>query len=97
MSDYIIYELEEFQPWPGQCCFIYGTAMLTYKWEKPEPDVGYRGGLVDIRLQSLVISGDGESMIVPRGSHLFDAAAATLEASDFVAEQCVKDHESWEE
>jgi len=96
MSSYIIYELEEFQPWPGQSCFIYGTAMLTYKWEKPDRSVGVFGGPYDIRLQSLVISGDGESMIVPRGSHLFDAAAATLEASDFVAAQCVKDHESWE-
>ena len=90
MSDYIIYELEEFQPWPGQSCFIYGTAMLTYKWEKPDRSVGVSGGPYDIRLQSLVISGDGESMIVPRGSHLFDAA----EASDFVAAQCVKDYEN---
>jgi hypothetical protein len=69
--------------------------MLTYKWEKPDRSVGIPGGPYDIQLQSLVISGDSEPMIVPRGSHLFDAAASTLEASDFVAEQCVKDHESW--
>lgn len=94
MSSYIIYELDEFQPWPGQACYLYGTAMLTYKWEKPDPSIGWRGGPTNIRLQSLVISGDGESMIVPRGSHLFDAAASTLEASDFVAAQCVKDHEN---
>ena len=91
---YIIYELDEFQPWPGQACYLYGSAMLTYDWDRPDPSTGWRGGPVKIRLQSLVISGEGESMSIPYGSHLFDVAAQTLEASEHVARKCVEDHEN---
>lgn len=91
---YIIYTLDEFEPWPEQACYIYGSAMLTYEWDDADPSTGWRGGPVDIKLQSLVISGNGESMVVPYGSQLFDAAAAVLEKSDHVAAQCVKDWEN---
>lgn len=91
---YIVYHLDEFQPWPGQDCYLYGSAFLTYKWSNADPSTGWRGGPENITLQSLVISGDNDSMIVPYGSQLFDAAARVLEASDHVAEQCVKDWEN---
>jgi len=93
--NHIIYHLEEFQPWPEQSCYIWGTAVITYNWERPEPDVGYRGGPTDIRLQSLVISGDKEPLIIPYGTQLFEAVARAAAASDHVAAECGKDHESW--
>lgn len=92
--NHIIYELDEFQPWPRQACYLYGSATITYKWSPADPSTGWRGGPVDITLQSLVISGDAESMTVPPDSQLFDAVARVLEKSDHVAEQCVRDWEN---
>lgn len=92
--NHIIYELDEFQPWPGHACYIYGTAVVTYDWEAPEPDVGYRGGPANLTLQSLVISGDKEPLIIPHGSQFFDVVARALANDDHVAAECVKDWEN---
>lgn len=93
--NHIIYHLEEFEPWPGQSCYIWGSAVITYSWERPEPDVGYRGGPVDIRLQSLVISGNDAPLIIPYGSQLFEAVARALANDEHVASKCGEDYESW--
>lgn len=91
MSGYIIYHFDELEPWPGQCCYIWGSATLTYSWSDADPGTGWRGGPTNIRLQSLVISGTNESMIVPYGSRMFEAAARVLEADEHVAQKCVED------
>ena len=92
--NHIVYELDEFQPWPGQACYIYGTAVISYEYEKPDPDVGYRGGPSNLTLQSLVISGDKEPLIIPHGSQFFDVVARALAVSEHVAAECVKDWEN---
>ena len=92
--NHMIYELNEFQPWPGQACYIYGTAVVTYDWEEPEPDVGYRGGPANLTLQSLVISGEKEPLIILYGTQFFDVVDRALAASDHVAQKCQEDWEN---
>lgn len=92
--NHIVYELDEFEPWPGQACYIYGTAVISYQWEEPDPDVGYRGGPSNLTLQSLVISGDKAPLIIPYGSQFFDVVARALAASDHVAQKCLEDWEN---
>lgn len=94
MMNHIVYELDEFQPWPGQACYIYGTAVISYQWEEPDHSVGYRGGVCGFELQSLVISGDKEPLIIPYGSQFFDVVDRALAASDHVAQKCQEDWEN---
>lgn len=91
---HIVYELDEFQPWPGQACYIYGTAVISYEYEEPDHSVGYRGGPANLTLQSLVISGDKEPLIIPHGTQFFDVVDRALAASDHVAQKCQEDWEN---
>ena len=92
--NHIIYELDEFQPWPGHACYIYGTAVISYEYEKPDPDVGCLGGVGGFELQSLVISVSSSTLIIPYGTQFFDVVARALASDDHVASKCQEDWEN---
>lgn len=66
--------LDAFQPWPDLECYVYGTAVITYDLEPPDHDSGWRGGPVNIALESLDL---GSTSVPPA---LFEAVAKALEA-----------------
>ncbi len=96
MTYHIEYELDEFRPWPALSVYVYGTATISYKWEAPDRDTGYRGGPCDIELQHLTIYGhrNGDpAHAIEQTDPLFLAIESTLQNSDGVIQACIDDHE----
>ena len=95
MTYLIEYELDEFQPWPNMAVYVYGEAQISYKWEGPDRDTGYRGGPYDIELQSLSIHGHlagNPSYNICHPDPLFAAVEAAIQNNDHVIQACIDDH-----
>lgn len=87
---WIIYELDGFQPWPGLSVYAYGSAVINYSWEGPDPDVGYRGGPYDIEVESITVGPEP----MPKTHPLYEAIESYLQNSDHVIQSCIDDYES---
>ena len=83
------YDFDELQMFTGYAVYAYGSAVITYNWEGPDPDVGYRGGPYDIEVESITV---GDSPM-PKTHPLYDAIESALVNSDHVAAMCVEDYE----
>jgi hypothetical protein len=82
------YDFDELQPWPGLAVYCYGSAEISYGWEGPDREVGYRGGPYDIEVESITLDAP-----LDRAHPLYALIVAQLETSDHVAEKCVEDYE----
>ena len=89
----MIIELDEFQPWPGLACYVYGRAWISYTWVFPDTSTGFRGGPEDITLDCLVIDGHtGEEETIAPDHPLFKAVAAAISDDDYIARMCCDDY-----
>jgi len=82
------YYFDELKPWPDLAVYCYGEAVISYGWEGPDREVGYRGGPYDIEVESVTLDAP-----LDRQHPLYALIVAQLEASDHVAEKCVEDYE----
>lgn len=93
---HFIYELDEFQPWPGLAVYVYGEAVITYKWEGRDRDTGEPGGPYDIEVESIWINGDSvndENTQLDYSGALYWAIEHRLSQSDHVIARAIADHE----
>jgi hypothetical protein len=82
------YYFDELKPWPDLAVYCFGEAVITYGWEGPDREVGYRGGPYDIEVESITLDAP-----LDRTHPLYALIVAQLETSDHVAEKCVEDYE----
>jgi hypothetical protein len=82
------YYFDELKPWPALAVYCFGEAVISYGWEGPDREVGYRGGPYDIEVESITLDAP-----LDRAHPLYAAIVAQLETSDHVAEKCVEDYE----
>lgn len=96
MSHYIVYELDEFRPWPELSIYVYGSAEISYRWEKGDRDVGEWPGPCDIELHLLEIN-DHEFAtwhVIDKAHPLFKAIETALQDNPSVWDACRNDYES---
>ena len=96
MSHYIVYELDEFRPWPELSIYVYGSAEISYCWEKGDRDVGEWPGPCDIELHLLEIN-DHEfetRHVIDKAHPLFKAIENALQENPSVWDACRNDYES---
>ena len=84
------YDFDELQPWPGLAVYCYGSAEISYGWEGPDRDVGYRGGPYDIEVESITVGPEP----MPKTHPLYEAIESYLQNSDHVIQSCIDDYES---
>lgn len=84
------YDFDELPMYENYSVYAYGSAVITYSWEGPDPDVGYRGGPYDIEVESITVGPEP----MPKNHPLYEAIESYLQWSDHVAQACVDDHES---
>jgi hypothetical protein len=82
------YYFDELKPWPDLAVYCYGEAIISYGWEGPDREIGYRGGPYDIEVESITLDAP-----LDRQHPLYALIVAQLENSDHVAEKCVEDYE----
>ena len=82
------YYFDELKPWPDLAVYCYGEAVISYGWEGPDREVGYRGGPYDIEVESITLDAP-----LDRAHPLYALIVAQLETSDHVAEKCVEHYE----
>lgn len=96
MTYLIDIELDEFQPWPGMSCYLYGEAQISFKWEPQDRDTGYRGGPYDLELQHLRVNAD-KAGDMPHGIEatdpLFKAVETAIVKDDWIIGRCVEHYE----
>ena len=87
-------DLDQFQPWPEICVYVYGKATISYEYEPDDPDVGYRGGVTYPTVESITIeahlSKDTAQTIGP-DHPMFAPIAKILETTDYAVEDCEND------
>lgn len=87
-------ELDEFQPWPGICVYVYGWAEISYEYEPGDPDVGYRGGVTYPTVESITIEAHlakDQAQTIDKNHPLFAPIAKIIETTDYAFEDCDED------
>lgn len=93
---WFIYELDEFQPWPGLSVYVYGQATIAYSWEGRDRDTGEWPGPCDIEVEEIKIHGstneDDWAVLWP-DHPLYKPILDALLTSDHVVAACIEDHD----
>ena len=93
---WFVYELDEFQPWPGLSVYVYGQATIAYNWEGRDRDTGEWPGPCDIEVESITIyahTNGRNNEPLAHDDPLYRAIESRLLASDSVIAACIEDHD----
>lgn len=90
---WFVYELDEFQPWPGLSVYVYGQATIAYSWEGRDRDTGEWPGPCDIEVEDIAIHGDNGPVSLDNSHPLYKPILDALLTSDHVVAACIEDHD----
>ena len=90
------YELDEYQPWPGMACYVYGNATICYTWEGRDRDTGEPAGPGEIWVEDINIEGHIDRVDwqpLDSAHPLYKALEKALLTDDHVVAKCIADYE----